>query len=128
MKFLYGTVVMMKKKMRERYLFDFYGELLTDKQKQILEYHYNDDYSLAEIAEVLCVSRQGIFDVVKRSRLIMESYEEKLSLMAKFLKNQNIIKEVQDNLLNLALDIDDHGLQENVLAIVKQLSGVNEEN
>ena len=118
----------MKKKMRERYLFDFYGELLTDKQKQILEYHYNDDYSLAEIAEVLCVSRQGIFDVVKRSRLIMESYEEKLSLMAKIIKNQNIIKEVQDNLLNLALDIDDHGLQENVLAIVKQLSGVNEEN
>ena len=128
MEFLYGTVVMMKKKMRERYLFDFYGELLTDKQKQILEYHYNDDYSLSEIAEVLCVSRQGIFDVVKRSRLIMESYEEKLSLMAKFLKNQNIIKEVQDNLLNLALDIDDHGLQENVLAIVKQLSGVNKEN
>ncbi len=118
----------MKKKMKERYLFDFYGELLTEKQKQILEYYYNDDYSLAEIAEVLGVSRQGIFDVVKRSRLMMESYEEKLGLMVKFLNSQKLIKKAQKDLQNLALKLEGHSEQEKALAIVEQLDGVNEEN
>ena len=78
----------MEKKVGEQYLFDFYGELLTAKQKQILEYYYDDDYSLAEIAEVMAVTRQGIFDVIKRSKAMMETYEEKLGLIAKFLKSQ----------------------------------------
>ncbi len=114
--------------MKESYLFDFYGELLTDKQKQILEYYYNDDYSLAEIAEVLSVSRQGIFDVIKRSRLMMESYEDKLGLMAKFLNRRKIIKELQGDLQDLALNLEDHGIERKILAIVNQLNGVNEEN
>lgn len=121
-------VVKMKKKMEEHYLFDFYGELLTEKQKQILDYYYNDDYSLAEIAEVMAVTRQGIFDVIKRSRLMMESYENKLGLMNKFLKTQRIIKQAQKELNALAINIEDQKIENKILAIRDQLDGVNAEN
>ena len=92
----------MEKKVEEQYLFDFYGELLTQKQKQILGYYYDEDYSLAEIAEVMSVTRQGIFDVIKRSKAMMEVYEEKLGLIEKFLKSQILLDEVQKDLMGLA--------------------------
>ena len=114
--------------MKERYLFDFYGELLTEKQKQILDYYYNEDYSLVEIAEVLSVSRQGIFDVIKRSRLMMETYEDKLGLMSKFIKNRRIIKEVQEDLQDLMIKVEDQIIEKKILFIVDKLDGVNEEN
>lgn len=114
--------------MESQYLFDFYGELLTEKQKQILDYYYNEDYSLAEIAEVMLVTRQGIFDVIKRSRAMMESYEEKLGLMSKFLKNRRVLKQTQNDLRNLAINVEDHDLQKKMLLIVDRLNEVNEEN
>ncbi len=61
----------MEKNVLERLLFDFYGELLTDKQKMIMDYYYNDDYNLAEIGDVVHVTRQGVYDVVKRSKATM---------------------------------------------------------
>ena len=64
-------------------LYDFYGELLTDHQKQIYEY-YLDDYSLSEIAAEAGISRQGVHDLIKRCNKILSDYEEKLGLVAKF--------------------------------------------
>jgi len=64
-------------------LYDFYGELLTDHQKQIYEY-YLDDYSLSEIAEEAGISRQGVHDLIKRCNKILSDYEEKLGLVSKF--------------------------------------------
>ena len=64
-------------------LYDFYGELLTDHQKQIYEY-YLDDYSLSEIAAEAGISRQGVHDLIKRCNKILSDYEDKLGLVAKF--------------------------------------------
>lgn len=65
-------------------LLDFYGELLTEKQRESVEYYYNDDLSLGEIAANLGISRQGVRDNIKRAETILFEMEEKLGLMAKF--------------------------------------------
>lgn len=118
----------MEKKVGEQYLFDFYGELLTNKQKQILEYYYNDDYSLAEIAEVMSVTRQGIFDIIKRSKAMMEAYEEKLGLIAKFLKSQMLLEEIQKSILSIAAQNTDEQLKSELMLVVEKLKRVSEEN
>ncbi|REK77855.1 putative DNA-binding protein [Paenibacillus paeoniae] len=68
---------------RVNLLFDFYESLLTDKQRTILTYYYHDDFSLGEIASEFGISRQAVYDNIKRAEGILESYEEKLSLLAR---------------------------------------------
>ena len=62
-------------------LLDYYGMLLTDKQREAVEYYYNDDLSLGEIAENLGISRQGVRDSIKRSEAVLYEAENKLGLM-----------------------------------------------
>lgn len=83
-------------------LMDFYGQLLTERQNEILDLYYNNDYSLAEISEHLEISRQGVYDNIKRSKVIMMEYEKKLGLVKAHL---NLKKKV-DNLLEIIQDID----------------------
>ena len=77
-------------------LMDVYGSLLTEKQYRIMELYYNEDLSLAEIAELNNTSRQAIHDLIKRCYKQFLSYEEKLSLLKKSFKQEEIII----NLLN----------------------------
>lgn len=65
-------------------LLDFYGQLLTDRQYEILDLHYNNDFTLTEIAEQLNISRQGVYDNEKRGRAQLIEYENKLGLLGKF--------------------------------------------
>jgi hypothetical protein len=62
-------------------LFDLYGSLLTEKQRQYFEYYYSDDYSLSEIADLLQVSRNAVFDQIKIVIGHLEKFEEKLGLL-----------------------------------------------
>lgn len=64
-------------------LFDIYGELLTQKQQTALDLFYNEDYSLGEIATEMGVSRQAIFDSIKRGEELLAHYDEKLGMVAK---------------------------------------------
>lgn len=61
-------------------LFEFYQSLLTDKQKSYLELYYADDYSLGEIAEEFSISRQAVYDNIRRSEKLLQQYEDKLGL------------------------------------------------
>ena len=65
-------------------LMDFYGELLTDKQKDTLELYYDRDYSLAEIAQDMDISRQGVRDFIKRGEKQLYEFEEKLKMVKKY--------------------------------------------
>ena len=74
----------MAKDMKVALLLDFYGDLLTEKQKDSLEFYYDNDLSLGEIAANLGISRQGVRDNIKRAEAILLEMEEKLGLAAKF--------------------------------------------
>ena len=75
----------MDKILEQALLYDFYGELLTEHQKEIYEQFVLDDLSLSEIAESKGISRQGVHDLVKRCQKALEGYEAKLHLVEKFL-------------------------------------------
>ncbi|TGE32775.1 putative DNA-binding protein [Desulfosporosinus sp. Sb-LF] len=74
----------MEKLTKMALLVDFYGPLLTDKQRNVWDLHYQQDLSLAEIAEVEHISRQAIHDLLKRTERILAEYEDKLGLVQRF--------------------------------------------
>ena len=74
----------MSKDLSVSVLMDFYGELLTDKQRDTLDLYYNRDYSLAEIAEDLDISRQGVRDFIKRGEIQLKEFETALGLLKRF--------------------------------------------
>lgn len=76
-------------------LFDFYGELLTDKQKEYFDLHYNEDYSLSEIAEMTGISRQGVWDIIKRAEETLRKTEEKTGLIGRFRETQTAIGAIE---------------------------------
>lgn len=65
-------------------LLDFYGSMLTEKQRQMVEYYYNDDLSLSEIAENEGITRQGVRDAVKRAEGQLREMEQRLGLAKRF--------------------------------------------
>lgn len=65
-------------------LIDFYGPLLTDKQQHVLNLYYEYDWSLSEIAESLNVTRQAVYDLLRRAEYSLVEYEKKLGLVEKF--------------------------------------------
>ena len=67
-------------------LFDFYGELLTDRQKEFYQLYYDEDLSLAEIAENYGISRQGVRDVIVRAEAYMTELEDKTGLVRRFMQ------------------------------------------
>ncbi len=77
-------------------LFDFYGELLSKRQKEIYQYYVFDDLSLSEIAVEVGMSRQGVHDLVKRSRLMLEEYEQKLHLVEKFMSIKEKVQQIDE--------------------------------
>ena len=83
-------------------LYDFYGELLTEKQKQVYELHYQNDLSLTEIGEELSISRQAVRDQLKRTEKILLDYEEKLQLVSRFQAQKAIakMKKIADDILS----------------------------
>lgn len=87
----------MEDRFRISILMDLYGTLLTEKQRDIMNLYYNDDLSLAEIAENMDTSRQAVFDIVKRCHKLLLEYESKLNLMDKESRRE----ESKNELLNM---------------------------
>ncbi|GAW92821.1 YlxM family DNA-binding protein [Calderihabitans maritimus] len=85
---------MLPKIARIAWLYDFYGKLLTSKQKEIVELYCHHDLSLGEIAEEYGTSRQAVYDVLKRAGRTLEELESKLGLLNKFLTQRKDIETV----------------------------------
>ncbi len=110
----------MEKIVEQGLLYDFYGELLNEHQKQIYEDAVYNDMSLSEIADAEGISRQGVHDLLKRCNKTLEGYEAKLHLVEKF---QSIKEKVSfiSGLTEAADSSDEETLQEQMRQI-KQLS------
>ncbi len=77
-------------------MYDFYGALLNEHQRMIFEEYVIDNFSLSEIAEEHGISRQGVHDLIKRISRILESYEEKLHLVSKFMTVKDKINSINE--------------------------------
>ena len=82
-------------------LYDFYGELLTPRQKEFFDLYYNEDFSLAEIAENAGISRQGVRDVIVRAEASMQEVEDKTGLIRRYTQMQTHI----NTIVNAAAEI-----------------------
>ncbi|MFD1031000.1 putative DNA-binding protein [Metaplanococcus flavidus] len=81
----------LEKTTRMNYLFDFYQELLTPKQRSYMMLYYLDDHSLGEIAEEYNITRQAVYDNIRRTEAMLEEYEAKLQLFDKFKRRQELV-------------------------------------
>lgn len=87
--------MVLEKTTRINFLYDFYQTLLTDKQRIYMQLYYLDDLSLGEIAEEYGVSRQAVYDNVRRTEAMLEDYEAKLKLFSKFQKRVEIVEQLE---------------------------------
>lgn len=106
---------MFQKNLNMGYLLDFYGELLSDRKRSVMDMYYNEDFSLAEVAEQIGISRQGVRDIIKKSEEELMFYEEKLGLASKLqeaekkadelcriAKDAELTKEIHEKIIELS--------------------------
>ena len=89
---------MFEKDWKKSYLLDFYGDVLTERKREVLDMYYNEDLSLAEIADEIGISRQGVRDLIKKAEEEIFFLEEKLGLA----KKMSAIKSHSDKLLSIS--------------------------
>ncbi len=75
-------------------LYDYYGELLTERQRMCFDLYYNQDYSLSEIAQELQVSRQGVYDNLSRAEALLRNMEEKTGCVKRDLQNRRMMRTI----------------------------------
>ncbi|MDR2598724.1 MAG: DNA-binding protein [Oscillospiraceae bacterium] len=88
-------------------LYDFYGELLTEKQREYFDLYHNEDFSLAEIAEKANISRQGVYDIITRAEATLQDIENKTGIIAKWLETRKELEHAMEN-------------DENIVEIIKE--------
>ena len=98
-------------------LLDFYGELLTEKQRECFNMHYNEDMSLSEIAQVMDISRQGARDLIVRAENTLTETEEKIGLVKRFSEQKAVFDDMSEELRALSVRTDGETRE-----IVKKLS------
>ncbi|MBQ4339698.1 MAG: HTH domain-containing protein [Firmicutes bacterium] len=90
-------------------LFDYYGQFLTAKQREVMHLYFENDYSLSEIAEELHVSRQAVHDMIKKSKKALYEYEDRLGLALKLSSKDEAIDKIEnitDELISLVAAAD----------------------
>lgn len=98
-------------------LFDFYCELLTEKQKSVIDLYYFNDFSLNEIAEEHNITRQAVLDMIKRTEKLLNQYESKLMLVEKYINRKSKI----ENILSLIDKANDDGRLSQIKDMVEEI-------
>lgn len=109
----------MEKKVEVSMLLQIYGELLTEKQYRVIDYYYNEDLSLSEIAENEEITRQGVRDIIKKGEKKLFEYEEKLLFMKKTINQEKLVQHILVNLNKIQKDSSDQKVT-NILEEVKK--------
>ena len=98
-------------------LYDFYGDLLTDRQKEFYDLYYHEDLSLAEIAENYGITRQGVRDVIVRAEAYLTEIEDKTGLIRRFHTMQSQLREIADCIRQVT-DLNDKRLGSDELEVL----------
>ena len=113
----YQEIMEIEKTNRMNTLFEFYATLLTDKQMNYIELYYADNYSLAEIAEEFNVSRQAVYDNIKRTEKVLEGYEEKLHLFSNYVVRNQLIDEL----------LAEYASDQHLTAVLREIQKIDED-
>ena len=97
---------MFEKNLEIGLLLDFYGEMLSERKRTVMNLYYNEDYSLAEIADEIGISRQGVRDLIKKSEVELSELEAKLGLAKRFATIEELARSVRSELEGA--DIPEH--------------------
>ncbi len=89
-------------------LYDFYGALLTEKQRSVMSLYHEENLSLSEIAEEYGISRQGVHDTLKKAEQALEEYERKLKLVDKLMRTEEAVFRLRDEFKTLEKIIADN--------------------
>ena len=111
-----------EQRMRLVRLYDIYGGLLTDRQQKCMEMHFYNDLSLSEIADEYSVSRQAIYDLLRRAEQLLEKYENRLKLFARNQENNELILHAEELLGDYINDKSKDANLELVQTILRELS------
>lgn len=104
-------------------LYDFYGQLLSKRQDQVMKLYHEENLSLSEIAEEFDISRQGVHDALKNAEKALKEYENKLGLVEKFRKSRDAVKEI-DSIMDSVIHVLQKEKSETVLRTVEDLKKV----
>ena len=110
---------MFEKDLKIGYLLDFYGEVLSERKRTVLDYYYNDDLSLAEIAAELGISRQAVRELIGKAGEELRFLEEKLGLAERFRKTQECAQNLLDLLERQASETEIHQAAEELAQAVR---------
>ncbi len=113
----------------ESLLYDFYGGLLTEKQREVMELYHEENFSIVEIARELKVSKQAIYDNLRKSDKILREYEAKLGLMMSLLKTRELVESIEGKIdeLSKSPELPKEGeLREGLLEIRDMISELGE--
>ncbi|WP_342555437.1 putative DNA-binding protein [Paenibacillus sp. FSL R7-0652] len=98
----------LEKTNRINLLFAFYESLLTEKQQTFLKYYFHDDFSLGEIAAEFEISRQAVYEHIKRAEQVLENYESKLGLLEKYERRSRCLEHLQQALERAGVTVDNN--------------------
>ena len=114
----------MAKDLEMTILLDFYGDMLTPKQRDFLDYYYNQDYSLAEIAANVGITRQGVRDAIKRAETQLTEMEERLKLVERFREVKKGLEEIMDCATRISAENRKSGLSREINDLTVRIKSI----
>ena len=119
-----GVRSVLAKNLEITILLDFYGDMLTPKQREFLDYYYNEDLSLAEIAANVGITRQGVRDAIKRAECQLIEMEERLGLVKRFKDVQHGLDEIIDCATKIGTENRNTGLSREINDLTVRIKSI----
>ena len=114
----------MAKNLEISLLMDFYGEMLTEKQREVIDYYYNDDLYLGEIAANEGITRQGVRDSIKRAEFQLLEMEERLGLAKRFREIQGGLEQIMESARRIQEYNDQYLYSHEITEGIQKISGI----
>ena len=112
---------MFEKNLNISLLLDFYGDILSERQNEMLNMYYNEDCSLSEIADSFSISRQGVRSVLKKGENLLVDMENKLQLASRFIKMRDKSSEIASELENINFNINNDEISSKIHSLIEQI-------